>query len=101
MLQGRGRRMKTNSKIKVVLIAAVLWASPVHAQQPEPSLPEQLIEGVRSLFGRIFGGGNQASEPQRAEPAPQTAPPPNAQPATPSAAPAPVATVAPAAPVTP
>jgi cytohesin len=62
--------------------AAVLAVSPANAQQTEPLLHEQLIDGVRGLFGRFFGGDNAA---RQAEATPASAA--VAQPATLPAAP--------------
>ena len=61
--------------------AAILGISTVSAQQSEPLLHEQLVDGVRGLFGKLFGGESAAP---RAQPAAASAPP-VAQPAPPSA----------------
>lgn len=39
--------------------AALAAAVPGYAQQSEPSLPEQLIDGVRNILRNIFGGGDE------------------------------------------
>lgn len=81
--------MKTGSA--AVLAALFLWLTPLHAQQSaDPTLPEQIIDGVRGLLNRIFGGpgtpneslapAGQPAEAQSAQSAPSAAPP-----ATPSA----------------
>lgn len=69
--------MTRKSKIAMVLAAAgigaaVLGIAPARAQQADPLLHEQLLDGVRGLFDRIFGGENAAP---RAQPAPQPASP--------------------------
>ena len=86
--------MRTNKKMATVLAAALLYVSPLQAQPLEPSLPEQLIEGVRSLFGKLFGGGEGASEESRlSTPATTIQSLPSSQPA--AAEPPPVAAAAP------
>ena len=59
--------MKPGSRIAAgvaaACAAAMLWALPAQAQQPEPMLHEQLIEGVKGLFNRIFGGSAADSPP--------------------------------------
>src|SRR3954463_10491917 len=91
----KGRdRMRMNSRLATGLVAALLFASPLHAQQSEPSLPEQLIEGVRSLFERIFRA-DPASPPAESQPAAQ----PPVQPAPAQAQPPAEAPVAASAPV--
>ena len=59
--------MKPRSEIAASMAAAcaaaMLWALPAQAQQPEPMLHEQLIEGVKGLFNRIFGGSAADSPP--------------------------------------
>ena len=51
--------MKKVSRLAVGIVAvgigaAVLGISPANAQQTEPLLHEQLIDGVRGLFGKDF-----------------------------------------------
>ena len=64
-----------------VLVAA---ASPLHAQQqPEPLLHEQIIDGVRGLLNKLFGGSGDSSGSQPAAPeAPRAEPVPVAPVAT-------------------
>src|SRR5437868_15281698 len=73
--------MKMDSRLArgfaVALIgAAALGVSPANAQQSEALLHEQLIDGVRGLFGKLFGGDNAAPQQPAA-----ASPPPVAQPA--------------------
>lgn len=65
-----------------VVGAAVLGVPAASAQQSEPLLHEQLIDGVRGLLDKLFGGDNAAPQ---AQPAP-VSPPPVAQPAPPPVA---------------
>ena len=53
----------------IVCLAAASFgaAAPVSAQPSEPSLPEQLIEGIRGFFRSIFGGGEEKPPAQPAE----------------------------------
>ena len=79
--------MKKESRLAMGIVAlgmgaAVLGVTPANAQQSEPLLHEQLIEGVRGLFGKFFGGD---SSPPQAQPAPAS-PPQVVQPAPPPAA---------------
>ena len=80
--------MKTNSRIAAGLVAAGIgtagfWVSPAIAQQAETPLHEQLIEGMRGLFGKVFGGsaGSAGAEaqPPASQPISQPAPQPAAQ----------------------
>ena len=74
------------------LFAAAMGASPLYAQQPEPALHEQLIDGVRSFLGRLFGGESgapaEAQPPAPAAGAPEQVPPASASPVVAIAAPA-------------
>lgn len=57
----------------VLLAALMLAAGPASAQQKEePTLPEQLIEGVRGFFRQLFGGDEQ--KPPGAQPPEAAAP---------------------------
>ena len=53
--------MKIKSRIAFVFAAAVLGVQPLHAQQQEPLLHAQLIEGARGLFNRLFRGAEPAA----------------------------------------
>lgn len=98
------------SKIAIVFVAVLAGASPLHAQQQEPQGPSigEVVEGVGSLFKRIFSSSpepaKQAEPP--AAPArvpaspPAAAPAPKAAAAAPGAAPTVVPVVTPAARVT-
>jgi len=93
--------MKKNSKGLRLLVAAgigvaALWFSPAGAQQAEPLLHEQLIDGVRGLFGKLFRADDKtAPEAPFAAPAAQPAPPP-AEPVRTRAADSPAIVAAPA-----
>ena len=50
--------------------AALLWAVPAQAQPAEPMLHEQLIEGVKGLFNRLFDGSGANSPPAAPPPEP-------------------------------
>ena len=65
--------MDARRTLTVLLAALMLAAVPASAQQKEePSLPEQIIEGVRGFFRQLFGGD---AEKPPATPAPETAVP--------------------------
>ena len=82
--------MKIKSRIAVVIAASFAAMVPgittLHAQPQEPLLHEQLIDGARGLFNRLFGGseasGLPAAAPAPSAPvAPVVAEKPPAQPA--------------------
>lgn len=65
--------MDAKRKLAMLLAALMLAAAPAWAQQKEdPSLPEQIIEGVRGFFRQLFGGEEQKPP---ATPAPEAAAP--------------------------
>ena len=71
--------MDAKRKLTMLLAALMLAVAPAWAQQKEdPSLPEQIIEGVRGFFRQLFGAEEQnppaAPEAVRATPAAQAAP---------------------------
>ncbi len=98
--------MKIKSRIVVVIAASfavmVQGITPLYAQPQEPLLHEQLFDGARGLFNKLFGGSDapvsrpaEPAEPQapRADPprpAPVAAEKPPAQ-STPAIAPTPTA----------
>ena len=85
----RSRSSKFSAAFAVVFSAALACASPLHAQQQDDVSLEQVIEGVRGFFGRIFGAGQPPSQ--------GASPPPAAAPATPPVAkPVPEPSIAPA-----
>lgn len=52
--------MRPKCTSALLLAALMLAAAPAVAQQPsEPSLPEQIIEGVKGFFRQIFGGEDE------------------------------------------
>jgi hypothetical protein len=78
---GEGGSMDTRTRIALGIAAGCaaaflsvtpLQAQPPQQQQPETSLPEQLIEGVRGIFKRLFGEG--AATPALETPAASEAP---------------------------
>lgn len=92
-------RSKSAAKTAIAVLATgLLFAVPLHAQQKDDAAPiDQLIEGVRGFFGRIFGGEGQKppAEPESpGVPAPQAAPAP--APSQPRETPPPVAAPSPA-----
>lgn len=97
MLEGKeGDGMNSQqSKIAIVFVVALAGASPLHAQQQEPQGPSigEVVEGVGSLFKRIF---SSSPEPAR-QAEPPAAPPAAAVPApkAPAAAPGAASTVVP------
>ena len=47
--------MRSRGRLAALLAAALIAAPAVHAQQPEPSLPDQIGEAIRGFFQSIFG----------------------------------------------
>lgn len=85
------------SKIAIVFVVALAGASPLHAQQQEPQGPSigEVVEGVGSLFKRIFSPSPEPAKQTEPPAAPARVPaaPPTAAPAPKAAAAAPVVPV--------
>jgi len=86
--------MDAKRKLTMLLAALMLAVAPAWAQQKEdPSLPEQIIEGVRGFFRQLFGAEEQNPP---AAPAQESTAPQKPEPKVEAVTPTPAAQAAPA-----